>query len=171
MNEKELRNESYKTNSDKEDLEREFFDKFITKYFHITKWIHHPEDSWYNKAGADITAWFGSIRRRIDLKGYDDKYNTVALSYARSYDNIKWRDTMLGRITDDFIFVDPEAETSYILTKSMWEEIRNTPEVWNSLERREVPPSRGGHYNRVVLIPKSMLYKVELNIQLDIEGE
>ena len=162
MNERELRHESYKTNSDKEDLERKFWDDVLAPYFGVTKYQHHPEDSWYNKAGADITAWFGTIRRRIDLKGYQDRYDTVAISYARSYDGINWRDTMLGRITDDFIFADPEAGTAYVMTKSMWNEIRNSPEIWQSLERRTVPPSRGGHWNKVVLIPKSILYKVDV---------
>ena len=48
MNERELRHSSYTINSSKETREREFFDSVLTKYFNITKWIHHPEDSWYN---------------------------------------------------------------------------------------------------------------------------
>lgn len=161
MNEKELRNESYKTNSDKEDLERNFFDNFLTKYFNITKWIHNPEDSWYNKAGSDVTAYFGNIKRQIDLKGYSDSYDTVALSYGRSYDGEKWFSPMIGKITTDWFFIDPEAKTCYILTLSRWNEIRNTPEIWQSLERRTVEPSRGGHWQKVVKIPKSMLWKVD----------
>ena len=162
MNEKQLRDKSYKTNSDKEELERKFWDDVLAPYFGVTKYQHHPEDTWYNKAGNDCTAWFGKIKRNLDFKGYQDNYDTVAISYKRSYDGVKWMDTMLGKITTDWVFIDPEAKTCYIMTKSIWDEIRGTPEIWQSLERRTVEPSRGGHWNKVVKIPKSMLYKVDI---------
>lgn len=160
MNEKALRNEIYKSNSDKEDLEREFFDSVLVPYFNIKKYRHNPTDSWANKSGSDVTAYFGNIKRQIDLKGYDDSYDTVALSYGRSYDGENWFSPMIGKITTDWFFIDPEAGTCYILTLSRWNEIRNTPEIWQSLERRTVEPSRGGHWQKVVKIPKSMLWKV-----------
>lgn len=161
MNEKELRDESYKTNSSKEDLERNFFDSVLAPYFNIKKYKHNPIDSWANKAGSDVTAYFGNIKRQIDLKGYDDNYDTVALSYGRSYDGEKWFSPMIGKITTDWFFIDPEARTCYVLTLGRWNEIRNTPEIWQSLERRTVEPSRGGHWQKVVKIPKSMLWRVD----------
>lgn len=162
MNERELRNEIYKTNSDKEDLERNFFDSVLAPYFNIVKWIHHPEDSWYNKAGNDCTAWFGTIKRNLDFKGFNDEFDTVCLSYARSYDGVKWFNTLYSRITTDYVFIDVERNACYILTKSKLDEMRNTPEIWGSFKKVTVEPERAGHWQKTVLIPKELLYKVEL---------
>lgn len=162
MNERELRHSSYIINSSKETREREFFDNFLTKYFNITKWIHHPEDSWYNKAGNDCTAWFGNIKRNLDFKGFNDEFDTVCLSYARSYDGVKWFDTLYSRVTTDYIFIDVERNACYILTKSKLDEMRNTPEIWGSFKKVTVEPERAGHWQKAVLIPKELLYKVDL---------
>lgn len=162
MNEKELRNESYKTNSDKEDLERKFWDDVLAPYFGVVKWIHHPEDSWYNKAGNDCTAWFGKIKRNLDFKGFNDEFDTVCLSYARSYNGDKWFDTLYSRITTDYFFIDAARNSCYILTKSKLDEMRNTPEIWGSFKKVTVEPERAGHWQKAVLIPKTMLYKVDL---------
>ena len=162
MNEKQLRHESYKTNSDKEDLERKFWDDVLAPYFGVVKWIHHPEDSWYNKAGNDCTAWFGKIKRNLDFKGFNDEFDTVCLSYARSYNGEKWFDTLYSRITTDYVFVDAARNACYILTKSKLDEMRNTPELWGSFKKVTVEPERAGHWQRAVLIPKVLLYKVDI---------
>lgn len=162
MNEKELRDESYKTNSSKEDLERKFWDDVLAPYFGVIKWIHHPEDSWYNKAGNDCTAWFGKIKRNLDFKGFNDEFDTVCLSYARSYNGDKWFDTLYSRITTDYFFIDAARNACYILTKSKLDEMRNTPEIWGSFKKVTVAPERAGHWQKAVLIPKELLYKVDI---------
>jgi hypothetical protein len=125
-----------------------FLDWCKTNHF---RYKLHPNDTAMNMKGSDITIARSGHKFEIDIKGCQSEYATVALSYERSEDGVNYFPT-LGehKNTDYFVFID---ENGCIYSISMNDVLLYK----DSFSKTIVPPEKGGHWNKVVIIPKELL--------------
>lgn len=144
--ERKTRDNSYERNLVKEERLTETFINWC-KINGISYKVN-PTDSTENKAGCDIEIWTNdNDKMYIDLKGCQNKYANICLSYERSYDGVRWFNTLDNRTTTDYIFID-EFNNMYHLPKA--ELVQNM----HKYKTVNVNPSTAGHWQRAILIPK-----------------
>lgn len=145
-----LRDKSYAENLKKENKLTETFINWC-KNNHIRYRIN-PTDSSKNLLGSDVTIKYNNRIYEVDLKGTQYRYDTVALSYSRSYDGIRWEDclTKSNKITDVYIFID-ELDNIYGITR---EEVIFR---FDDYKKSEASKENAGHHNKVIIIPKDEL--------------
>lgn len=148
--ERENRDVSYYRNLEKEKKLTETFINWC-KNNHIRYRIN-PTDSSKNLLGSDVTIKYNDRIYEVDLKGTQYRYDTVALSYSRSYDGIRWEDclTKSNKITDLYIFID-ELDNIYGITR---EEVIFR---FDDYKKSEASKENAGHHNKVIIIPKDEL--------------
>lgn len=142
--ERSTRDESYAKNLAKEARVTKVYCDYLTT--NGIEYTVNPTDSEMNKMGSDITI-FNGRKCEIDLKGCENKYSTVCLSYERSYDGKSWYNTIDNRITSAYVFID-EWNNIYSISKA--EVFAN----FDKYKKTEVNPENGGHWQRSMLIPK-----------------
>ena len=148
--ERENRDVSYYRNLEKEQKLTETFIKWC-KNNHVRYRIN-PTDSSKNLLGSDITIRYNNKTYEVDLKGCQYRYDTVALSYSRSYDGIHWADCLAksNKITDLYVFID-ELDNIYGITR---EEVIFR---FDDYRKSEAAKENAGHHNKVIIIPKDEL--------------
>lgn len=146
--ERTTRDKSYAKNLVKEDRITKVYLAYLTAKG--IEYIVNPTDSEKNKLGSDITV-FNGRKYEIDLKGCENKYSTVCLSYERSYDGKTWYSTIENRITSAYVFID-EWNNIYSISKA--EIFAN----FDKYKKTEVNPETGGHHQKSILIPKWELH-------------
>lgn len=150
--EKSHRDDSYSANLRKEARITDIYCKWCKE--HGKQFRINPTDTEMNRKGSDITVYGeGGRKSEIDLKGCQNKYANVCLSYERSYDSIHWFSTLDGKITTSYVFID---ELDNIYSISMYE----LKLLFDTFKKTEVSPKTGGHWQRCILIPKTMLHKL-----------
>lgn len=149
--EQNSRDKSYEANLAKE---KRITDVFL-KWCDANKYAYkvNPTNSKENRKGSDVEIGntLTGIRMKVDLKGCQNKYANICLSYERSYDGEHWFDTLNNRTTSVYIFID-EADNIYMIRKS--EVLANL----DNYKKVTVSPKSAGHYQHGVLIPKSELH-------------
>ena len=150
--ERSTRDTSYERNLVKEERLTEVFINWC-KINGISYKVN-PTDSTENKAGCDIEIWGSSgnandinNKMYIDLKGCQNKYANICLSYERSYDGKRWFSTLNNRTTTDYVFIDEFDNMLWLPKDELVQNIQNFKTV-------NVSPSTAGHWQRCVLIPK-----------------
>lgn len=113
----------------------------------------YPTNTKENIRGCDVAVYTGETFMFVDLKGCQNKYDTVCLSYSRSYDGEHWFDTLNNRMTTDYVFID---EFGYMYTITKEDVIANL----TNYKKVHVSPKKAGHYQRAALIPKSELKRL-----------
>lgn len=148
MDERKLRDNSYAENLLKEQRITQVF----IRWCQINGWRYriNPTDSSLNKKGSDVTVSKNGKHLEIDLKGCMYKYENVALSYKRSYDNIHWFSTLDNKITTNYVFID-ELDNIYSIA------LDDIKLIFDDLHKTEVDKSKAGHYQKCVLIPKDYM--------------
>ena len=146
--ERTTRDKSYQNNLVKESKITEVFVNWCINHNHNYK--VYPTNTKENIRGCDVAVYTGETFMLVDLKGCQNKYATVCLSYSRSYDGEHWFDTLNNRITTDYVFID-EFDHMYTIAKE--DVIANLA----SYKKVYVSPEKAGHYQKAVLIPKSEL--------------
>lgn len=146
--ERNTRDKSYETNLDKESKLTETF----INWCKVTglNYKVNPTDTQENCSGCDIEIWSNNDdepHMLVDLKGCQNKYANICLSYERSYDGRRWFNTVQNRLTTDYIFID-EFNNMYRISKT--ELLQNM----HKFKKVEVSPKTAGHWQRAVLIPK-----------------
>lgn len=145
------RDESYQNNLIKESKITEVFVNWCINHNYTYK--VHPTNTKENIRGCDVAVYTGETFMLVDLKGCGNRYNTVCLSYSRSYDGEHWFDTLSNRITTDYVFID---ELGYMYTIAKEDVVANL----TNYKKVYVGPEKAGHYQRAVLIPKSELKRL-----------
>ena len=145
------RDKSYQNNLIKESKITEVFVNWCIN--HNYNYKVYPTNTKENIRGCDVAVYTGEAFMFVDLKGCRNKYDTVCLSYSRSYDGEHWFDTLNNRITTDYVFID---EFGYMYTITKEDVIANL----NSYKKVYVAPKKAGHHQRAALIPKSELKRL-----------
>lgn len=145
------RDKSYQNNLIKESKITEVFVNWCINQNHNYK--VYPTNTNENIRGCDVVVYTGEVFMFVDLKGCQNKYDTVCLSYQRSYDCKHWFDTLNNRITTDYVFID---EFGYMYTIAKEDVIANLA----NYKKVDVIPKKAGHYQRAALIPKSELKRL-----------
>ena len=145
------RDKSYQNNLIKESKITEVFVNWCIS--HNYNYKVYPTNTRENIRGCDIAVYTGEMFMFVDLKGCQNKYDTVCLSYQRSYDGEHWFDTLNNRMTTDYVFID---EFGYMYTIAKEDVISNL----NNYKKVYVSPKKAGHYQRTALIPKSELKRL-----------
>lgn len=152
MDELQLRHQSYNENLIKEKFNYKRFIEYLN--FYGWSWEINPENSEKNCHGSDITITKDGKTYEVDLKGCQSKYDTVALSYQRSYDGVNWFSTLKEtKITDWFVFVDELGNLYKIDFKEVLVNI-------NSYKKSTASKNKAGHFNKVLLIDKDCLERL-----------
>lgn len=148
--ERNTRDKSYETNLDKESKLTETFINWC-KIVGLNYKVN-PTDTQENCSGCDVEIWSNNDEPHmlVDLKGCQNKYANVCLSYERSYDGRRWFNAVQNRLTTDYIFID-EFNNMYRMSKT--ELLQNM----HKFKKVEVSPKTAGHWQRSVLIPKCEL--------------
>lgn len=142
------RDKSYQNNLIKESKITEVFVNWCIN--HNYNYKVYPTNTKENTRGCDVAVYAGETVMFVDLKGCGNSYNTVCLSYSRSYDGEHWFDTLNNRITTHYVFID---EFGYMYAIAKEDVIANL----NNYKTVYVSPKNAGHHQRAVLIPKSKL--------------
>ena len=147
--ERNTRDASYGVNLDKEARITKVYCDWCDK--HGISYEVNPADSKMNCLGCDVTVNNGH-KAYIDIKGCVSRYDTVCLTYERSYDGKNWRPVLNEhKITSAYVFID---ELDNIYSISMHE----LKEAFDSFKKTTASPDKAGHWQRVILIPKYMLH-------------
>ena len=145
------RDKSYQNNLIKESKITEVFVNWCIN--HNYNYKVYPTNTKENIRGCDVAVYNGEIFMFVDLKGCRNKYDTVCLSFSRSYDGEHWFDTLNNRMTTDYVFID---EFGYMYTITKEDVIANL----TNYKKVYVSPKTAGHYQRAALIPKSELKRL-----------
>lgn len=117
-------------------------------------WLYqvNPTNTKENCQGCDVAIGntLTGIRMKVDLKGCQNKFDNVCLSYERSYDGESWFNTLNNRTTSVYIFID---EYDNILAIRKADVLANL----DNYKKVTVSPNTAGHYNKCILIPKASL--------------
>ena len=150
IEERKQRENSYYNNLKKEERITKVFIQWCKDNHY--RYRVNPTDTSANLLGSDITIQKSGIKYEVDLKGCQYKYNTVALSYQRSYDGHTWKDCLSSKtkITDLYVFID-ELNNIYGITR---DEILFR---FNKYHKTNGSLENCGHYQKLILIPKDDL--------------
>lgn len=145
--EQNSRHKSYETNLAKEAKITQVFLQWCDENKYLYK--VNPTDSLENRKGCDveIANTITGIRMKVDLKGCQNKYDNICLSYERSYDGEHWFSTLNNRTTSVYIFIDEDDNMLAIRKTDVLANLDNYKKVI-------VSPKTAGHYNKCILIPK-----------------
>jgi hypothetical protein len=153
-----LRAPIYDVNLDKEREELKRFInylKFYPGFFETYYYEVNPANSSKNLMGSDITLYGPRDAVEVDLKGFDSKYKTVALTVQRSDDDVVWRDALSEKkITDSFVFIDELGNMygmSMIAARKLAKDALDKKP--NAYKITEVPAETAGHYQKALIIP------------------